>query len=140
MPYPEEMIAPMRAELTDNGVTALNSQADVEAFMEANKAGSAMIVLNSVCGCAAGSARPGILMSLQNDVKPGAVGTCFAGNDVDAVNYVRGLFPDAPPSSPSVFIFKEGQPGAYIPRHVFESGMPQQVAETLKNAYADVCS
>ncbi|MHC4839505.1 MAG: BrxA/BrxB family bacilliredoxin [Planctomycetota bacterium] len=140
MPYPEEMIAPMRAELADNGVTELKTQADVEAFMEANKTGTAMIVLNSVCGCAAGSARPGILKSLQAEVKPGAVGTSFAGNDSEAVNYVRGLAPDAPPSSPSVYLFKNGEASAYIPRHVFESGHPDQVADTLKDAYNNVCA
>jgi putative YphP/YqiW family bacilliredoxin len=136
MPYPEEMVAPMRAELTDNGVEELRSEEEVKKFLERNKDKSAMIVLNSVCGCAAGAARPGILLSLDGDEKPDAVGTVFAGNDVDAVNYVRSLVPQAPPSSPSVYMFKNGEPVAYVPRHVFEGGHPESVAEQLKGAYA----
>lgn len=136
MPYPEEMVAPMRAELTDNGVEELRTEDDVKQFLERNKDKSAMIVLNSVCGCAAGSARPGILLSLKGDKKPDAVGTVFAGNDSEAVNYVRGLVPQAPPSSPSTYIFKSGEPSAYVPRHVFESGHPEGVAEHLAKEYA----
>lgn len=136
MPYPEDMIAPMRAELTDNGVEELRSEEDAKAFLERNKDKTAMFVVNSVCGCAAGAARPGILLSLQNEHKPDAVGTAFAGNDVEAVNYVRSLVPQAPPSSPSVYIFKKGQPAAYVPRHVFEVGYPEAVAEHLVSEYA----
>ncbi|MCA8910597.1 MAG: BrxA/BrxB family bacilliredoxin [Planctomycetes bacterium] len=136
MPYPEEMVAPMRAELTDNGVEELRTADAVKDFLERNKDKSVMIVLNSVCGCAAGAARPGILLSLEGDEKPDAVGTVFAGNDVDAVNYVRSLVPQAPPSSPSVYMFKNGEPVAYVPRHVFEGGHPESVAEQLKGAYA----
>lgn len=136
MPYPEEMIAPMRAELSDNGVEELRTEQDVKDFLERNKDKSAMVVLNSVCGCAAGAARPGILLSLEGDKKPAAVGTVFAGNDVDAVNYVRSLVPQAPPSSPSVYMFDKGQPVAYVPRHVFEGGHPESVAEHLRGAYA----
>lgn len=136
MPYPEEMVAPMRAELTDNGIEELRSEEDVKSFLERNKDKSSMIVLNSVCGCAAGSARPGILLSLQGEHKPAAVGTCFAGNDTDAVNYVRSLVPQAPPSSPSAYVFKQGEPTAYVPRHVFESGHPESVAEHLAKEYA----
>ena len=136
MPYPEEMVAPMRAELSDNGVEELRTEQAVKDFLERNKDKSVMIVLNSVCGCAAGAARPGILLSLQGDTKPDAVGTVFAGNDVDAVNYVRSLVPQAPPSSPSVYMFKKGEPAAYVPRHVFEGGHPEAVAEHLRGAYA----
>ncbi len=136
MPYPEEMIAPMRAELADNGVEELRTADAVKDFLERNKDKSAMIVLNSVCGCAAGAARPGVLLSLEGDKKPAAVGTVFAGNDTDAVAYVRSLVPQAPPSSPSVFIFKQGKPVAYVPRHIFEGGYPESVAEHLRNEYA----
>jgi putative YphP/YqiW family bacilliredoxin len=135
MPYPEEMIAPMRSELTDNGVEELRTADAVKDFLERNKDKSAMIVLNSVCGCAAGAARPGILLSLQADKKPDAVGTVFAGNDVDAVAAVRGLLPQAPPSSPSVYIFKQGTAVGYVPRHVFEGGHPEAVAEHLRGEY-----
>lgn len=136
MPYPEEMVAPMRAELTDKGVEELRTVEAVKEFLERNKDKSAMIVLNSVCGCAAGAARPGILLSLEGDPKPAAVGTVFAGNDSEAVNYVRSLVPQAPPSSPSVYMFKQGEPVAYVPRHVFEGGHPESVAEHLRGAYA----
>ena len=136
MPYPEEMIAPMRAELSDNGVEELRTADDVKQFLERNKDKNAMVVVNSVCGCAAGAARPGILLSLSKDKKPDAVGTVFAGNDTDAVNYVRSLVPNAPPSSPSVYLFKQGKPASYVPRHVFEGGYPEAVAEHLVNLYA----
>jgi putative YphP/YqiW family bacilliredoxin len=129
------MIAPMRAELSDNGVEELRTADDVKNFLERNKDKNAMVVVNSVCGCAAGAARPGILLSLEGDKKPDAVGTCFAGNDTDAVNYVRSLVPQAPPSSPSVYLFKHGEPASYVPRHVFEGGHPEAVAEHLSNLY-----
>jgi putative YphP/YqiW family bacilliredoxin len=129
------MVAPMRAELADNGVEELKTADDVKAFLDRNKDKTAMVVVNSVCGCAAGAARPGILLSLEGDKKPDAVGTVFAGNDTDAVNYVRSLVPQAPPSSPSVYLFNKGEPVNYVPRHVFEGGYPEAVAEHLRNLY-----
>lgn len=140
MPYPEEMIEPMRTELTDNGVQEVRTADEVKAWFDSNKDKTAMFVVNSVCGCAAGAARPGILLSLQGDVKPDAVATGFAGNDTESVNYIRSLVPQAPPSSPSVYLFKQGKPVAYVPRHVFEGGHPEAVAEHLKREYEKHCA
>jgi putative YphP/YqiW family bacilliredoxin len=139
MPYPEEMIAPMRAELTENGIEELRSASDAERWLESNKDKTAMFVVNSVCGCAAGAARPGILLSLQQEVKPDSVATGFAGNDTESVNFVRSLVPQAPPSSPSVYIFKQGKPVSYVPRHVFEGGHPESVASHLAREYEKHC-
>ncbi len=140
MPYPEEMIASMRTELTDNGVTELRTEEAVKAWLEANKDKTAMFVINSVCGCAAGAARPGILLSLQGEVKPDTVATGFAGNDTGAINYVRSLAPQMPPSSPSVYLFKGGKPVSYVPRHVFEGGWPEGVAQHLQGEFAKHCA
>jgi putative YphP/YqiW family bacilliredoxin len=140
MPYPEDMIAPMRAELAENGVEELRTLDDAKNFLERNKDKTAMVILNSVCGCAAGAARPGVLLSLQGEVKPDAVGTVFAGNDVEAVEYIRSLVPQAPPSSPSVYLFKNGEPVSYLPRHVFEGGHPESVAESLSGEYTKHCA
>ncbi|MCC7510833.1 MAG: BrxA/BrxB family bacilliredoxin [Planctomycetes bacterium] len=140
MPYPEEMIAPMRSELTDNGVKELRTADQAKAWLESNKDKTAMFVVNSVCGCAAGAARPGILLSLENEVKPDAVATGFAGNDTESVSYIRSLVPQAPPSSPSVYIFKQGKPVAYVPRHVFEGGHPESVAGHLQREYEKHCT
>ncbi|MBE7492685.1 MAG: BrxA/BrxB family bacilliredoxin [Planctomycetes bacterium] len=137
MPYPEEMIAWMRAELADNGVAELKTAEAVDKFL-ADKTGVAMVVVNSVCGCAAGAARPGILKALQHTVKPDKVGTVFAGNDTDAVANVRARMPQVPPSSPSVYIFKDGQPVSYVPRHVFEGGNPEAVAKRLVDEFEKV--
>ncbi|MCC6466441.1 MAG: BrxA/BrxB family bacilliredoxin [Planctomycetes bacterium] len=139
MPYPEEMIAWMRAELTDAGVSELKTADAVEKFL-AGAPGVSMVVLNSVCGCAAGAARPGVLKALQNSIKPDRVGTAFAGNDVDAVNNVRARMPQVPPSSPSVYLFKDGQPVAYVPRHVFEGGNPDTVAQRLVSEFEKHCA
>jgi putative YphP/YqiW family bacilliredoxin len=135
MPYPEDMVAPMRAELAENGIEELRTAEAVEDFLRRNKDKTAMVVVNSVCGCAAGAARPGILKSLQGEVKPDAVGTVFAGNDVEAVACLRSKAPHAPPSSPSVYIFKQGEPVSYVPRHVFEGGNPEAVAGVLNQEY-----
>jgi putative YphP/YqiW family bacilliredoxin len=140
MPYPEEMIAPMRAELAENGVEELRSLEDAQNFLERNKDKTALVVVNSVCGCAAGAARPGILLALQGEIKPDAVGTVFAGNDTDATNYIRSLAPQVPPSSPSVYLFKNGQPVSYLPRHVFEGGHPETVAEALGGEFTRHCA
>lgn len=139
MPYPEEMIAWMRSELADNGVAELKTADAVEKFL-GDKTGVAMVVVNSVCGCAAGAARPGILKALQNSLKPDKVGTVFAGNDTEAVATVRAKMPQVPPSSPSVYIFKNGQPVSYVPRHVFEGGNPEGVAQRLIGEFEKVCA
>jgi putative YphP/YqiW family bacilliredoxin len=132
------MIAWMRAELAEKGVNELKTADAVDQFL-GDKKGVAMVVVNSVCGCAAGAARPGIIKALQNAIKPDKVGTVFAGNDVEAVNKVRAMMPQVPPSSPSVYIFKDGQPVSYVPRHVFEGGNPEGVAKKLIGEFEKVC-
>jgi len=139
MPYPEEMIAWMRAELADKGIKELKSAQAAQDFLADSK-GVSMVVVNSVCGCAAGAARPGILKALENVVKPDKVATVFAGNDTDAVSVVRAQMPQVPPSSPSVYIFKDGKPVSYVPRHVFEGGNPDSVAKKLIGEFEKVCA
>src|ERR1700682_4926049 len=108
MPYPELFIAPMREELTRLGVHELRSAGDVDAAVTGT-AGTLMIVVNSVCGCAAGKARPGIALALRNAVKPSVVATAFAGADVDATDRARHYFTGHRPSSPSIALMRNGQ-------------------------------
>jgi putative YphP/YqiW family bacilliredoxin len=106
MPYPEQFIAPMRAELSDAGVQELRSPADVDAALKAP--GTVMIVVNSVCGCAAGKARPGIVLALEHERRPDLVASVFAGADIDATSRAREAFLPYPPSSPSVALLRDG--------------------------------
>src|SRR5215208_6536577 len=107
MPYPEPFIAPMRAELTGLGARELRTADDVDAAVSSK--GTVMIVVNSVCGCAAGKARPGIAAALQHARRPDLVGTVFAGADIEATERARELFAPFPPSSPSVALMRDGQ-------------------------------
>ena len=127
MPYPEEMVAPMRAELTSIGVAELKTAEEVAAAM-ADTSTNALYFINSVCGCAAGSARPGLAMALQGDVKPDRVFTVFAGQDGDATAEVRKHILGFPPSSPSAAMFKDGQMVAMIERHHIQGNSAEQVA------------
>ena len=127
MPYPEEMVAPMRAELTSIGVQELMTAAEVETAM-ANKTGTALFFINSVCGCAAGSARPGLAIALKGDVKPDNVYTVFAGQEADATAEVRKNILGFPPSSPSAALFKDGQLVSMIERHQIQGNSAEQVA------------
>jgi putative YphP/YqiW family bacilliredoxin len=105
--YPEELIAPMRNELTDAGFTETRSVDEV--IENINADGTTLVVINSVCGCAAGSARPGVKMAIANEKKPDRMITAFAGNDVDAVTKAREMMQPFPPSSPSMALFKNGE-------------------------------
>ena len=137
MPYPEEMCAPMRAELTQIGFEELRDADDVAQFMD-GATGSAMILFNSVCGCAAGNARPAVALAIGNEQKPDRVATVFAGQDVEATEKVRSYFPDVPPSSPSILLMKDGQITHYVPRHMIEGRDPQTIANALVGAFADL--
>ncbi len=137
MPYPELMISPMRQDLVRLGVTELKTAADVDAFM-ADKTGSALLVINSVCGCAAGAARPAVQIALQHAKKPTRVVTVFAGQDTEATQRARSYFPELPPSSPSFIVLKEGQLADYIPRHRIESRDAQSIAKDLTAAFDKV--
>ena len=108
MPYPEMLVSPMRAELTNVGFKELKSTEDVVNTMS-NDQGVSLLVVNSVCGCAAGAARPGIIRSLSNDKTPNNLYTVFAGQDLDAVSKAREFMMPFPPSSPSVALFKDGK-------------------------------
>ena len=138
MPYPEALVAPMRAELTSAGIKELRTAADVDAFM-ADKSGTAMVIVNSVCGCAAGGARPGVKLSLQNGKKPARVATVFAGQDTEAVAKARSYFSDIPPSSPCVALFKDGELAHFTPRHMIEGRDPKSIAADLIKAFDENC-
>jgi len=136
MPYPEQLVAPMRAELSTLGVKELKTAADVDAFM-ADKKGSAMIIVNSVCGCAAGGCRPAIKIALQSAVKPDRVGTVFAGQDTEATQRARSYFSDIPPSSPSIALLKDGELVDFVPRHAIEGRDPKTIAADLTKAFQE---
>ena len=133
MPYPELMIKPMREELTSIGFDELRTLEDVEEFM--SQEGSALLVINSVCGCAAGQARPGVRMALERGVRPDRLATVFAGQEVEAAKAVRSHFSDIPPSSPSFALFKGGELVYFVPRHRIEGRTAADVADDLAGAF-----
>ena len=137
MPYPELMVAPMREELVQLGVQELKTPQEVNDFL-ADTSGTAMIVINSVCGCAAGAARPAVALALQHSVKPDRLATVFAGQDVEATQAVREAFPEAPPSSPSIMIIKDGKLADYVPRHRIEGRDAQAIAGDLTEVFESV--
>ncbi len=138
MPYPELMIKPMRDELAMAGIEELRTAEQVDAFLAAE--GSALLVINSVCGCAAGQARPGVRASLEHSVRPDRLGTVFAGQDVEATARARQAFADIPPSSPSLALFKDGELVYYVPRHRIENRSAQDVATDLVDAFDRFCA
>ena len=138
MVYPEHFIAPMREELTRHGVIETRTPEEVDKLLVPGS-GTVLLVINSVCGCAAGSARPGVIQSLENDVRPQKVATVFAGGDVAAVARVREILSDYPPSSPCVTLFRGGEPIYMLHRHQIEGRDPSQIAATLKEAYNQHC-
>jgi putative YphP/YqiW family bacilliredoxin len=139
MPYPEFMIHPMRQELTQVGFEELRTAEAVDDAVK-NTEGTVMIVVNSVCGCAAGKARPGIARSLQNAVKPDRITTVFAGADIDATDRAREYFTGHAPSSPSIGILKNGKLVYIMQRSDIEVRGPQDIAQELVNAYETHCS
>ena len=139
MPYPEFFVAPMREELTSLGIQELRTPADVDQAI-ANSTGTVMVVVNSVCGCAAGMARPGVRLALQGSTKPDRVASVFAGQDLEATARARGYFADVPPSSPSLFLFKEGKLVHVVPRHRIEGRDAAGVASDLRAAFEKFCA
>ena len=139
MPYELNLIEPMREELTRIGVQELRTPQEVNEFM-AQKSGTAMIVVNSVCGCAAGQARPGVQRALESSVKPDRVATVFAGQDLEATAKVRDYFSQLPPSSPSIALFKEGELVHFVPRHAIEGRDAVSVANDLVAAFDKFCA
>ena len=139
MPYSELLVRPMREELTSAGVKELRTPEDVDSFMN-EKSGTAMLVVNSVCGCAAGMARPGVRLALQGDRRPDRVATVFAGQDLEATAKARAYIADIPPSSPSIAFFKDGELVYFIPRHRIEGRNAQAVAGDLEAVFAEHCA
>jgi putative YphP/YqiW family bacilliredoxin len=136
--YPEQFIAPMREELTRVGFEELRT---VEAVDQAIKReGTTLVVVNSVCGCAAGKARPGIALSLGGDARPDHLTTVFAGGDIEATDRARSHFAPYPPSSPSVALLKDGELVYMMERREIESQPAQAIAERLQAAYKQYCS
>jgi putative YphP/YqiW family bacilliredoxin len=135
--YPEEMVKPMRAELSDAGFQDLYSAETVEQAI--SKAGTTLVVVNSVCGCAARNARPGAKMSLENVKKPSNLVTVFAGVDKEAVDKAREHMFPFPPSSPCMALFKDGELVHMLERHHIEGRPAELIAENLKDAYNEFC-
>lgn len=136
MRYDESQLEPMRAELRDIGVEELRTPEAVDAFM-AERSGTAIVIINSVCGCAAGNARPGLALSLEQLAdSPGRLASVFAGQDAEATARMRSYFGDLPPSSPCFSIFRDGQLVQHIPRALIESQDASGVAATLTAALA----
>lgn len=139
MPYPEIMIRPMREELTRLGVEELKTPADVDQTLQ-NTKGTVMVVVNSICGCAAGKARPGIALALQHETRPDKVATVFAGADIEATEKARSYFTGYPPSSPSIALLKDGKLVYMLERHQIEGRGPSQIAQELTQAFDQHCS
>jgi putative YphP/YqiW family bacilliredoxin len=138
MPYPEMLVAPMRLELTQNGFDELKTAEEVDnVFGKAE--GTMLFVVNSVCGCAAGSARPGVLKSLQNGKNPAKLYTVFAGQDLEATSKARENMAPFPPSSPSIALFKDGELVHMVERHHIEGRSADMIAANLKAAYDSYC-
>ena len=137
MPYPEYLIGPMRQELTALGVKELKTAADVDAAVR--KPGTTMIVVNSVCGCAAGKARPGIAQALRHATRPDHMGTVFAGADVEATERARSYFTGKGPSSPSVAILRDGKLVYMMERQHIEMRGADEIAAELKAAFDAFC-
>jgi putative YphP/YqiW family bacilliredoxin len=136
--YPEALIAPMREDLTRFGVEEAKTRGAVDALLVPG-GGTVMIVTNSVCGCAAGRARPGIGLALRHSVKPDKSASVFAGADIEAVARVRELLAGYPPSSPSVALFVDGKPVFVLPRHEIESKEAPEIAGILTAAFDRYC-
>jgi putative YphP/YqiW family bacilliredoxin len=139
MPYPEIMIKPMREELTRLGVEELKTASQVDETLQ-NSPGTVMVVVNSICGCAAGKARPGVALALQNDARPNKVVTVFAGADIEATDKARSYFTGYPPSSPSIGLLKDGQLVFMMERRQIEGRDAYQIAEELKQAFNQHCA
>jgi putative YphP/YqiW family bacilliredoxin len=136
--YPQEIVLPMKAELTENGFDELLSSVAVEETL--HKDGTTLVMINSVCGCSAGSARPGVLMAVNNSTKkPDQLATSFAGFDVDAVKKIREHLAPYPPSSPSIALFKNGELVHMIERHQIEGRPAQMIADNLISAFETYC-
>lgn len=139
MPYPEEWVAPMREELTRIGVRELRSAQDVDSVLAGEK-GTVLVVINSICGCAAGRARPAIADALKAEPRPDVLTTVFAGQDLDATTKAREYFLPYPPSSPSIALLRDGKLVFMMERHSIESREAPEISRDLQEAFARYCS
>lgn len=135
--YPESIVSPMKAELTAVGFEDLTSPDAVNAAI--NSPGTTLVVVNSVCGCAAGAARPGVKLSLNGAKRPSKITTVFAGFDTEAVAEARKHFAPYPPSSPAIALFKDGKLVHFVERHHIEGRNAQMIADNLKMAFEEFC-
>jgi putative YphP/YqiW family bacilliredoxin len=136
--YPAEIVIPMKEELTDNGFEELVTAAAVDTQLSAK--GTTLVMINSVCGCSAGSARPGVLMAVHHATKkPDHLATSFAGFDIDAVKSLRQHLLPYPPSSPAIALFKDGKLVHFIERHMIEGRPAQMIAQNLMSAFEEYC-
>jgi putative YphP/YqiW family bacilliredoxin len=138
MPYNPALVAPMRAEVTRLGAKELTSAAEVDAAL-GDQRGTMLVFVNSVCGCAAGNARPALALALQHPVLPQQVVTVFAGQDLDAAARARQYFADYQPSSPSVALLRDGEVVHFVHRHQIEGRSPQSIAANLTAAFDKYC-
>ncbi len=137
--YPAEIVLPMKAELTDSGFEDLTTAEQVESTIK--KEGTTLVVINSVCGCAAGAARPGVVMAVNNATKrPDNLATAFAGFDTEAVNKVREHLLPYPPSSPAIALFKDGKLVSMVERHQIEGRPAQVIAQHLMSEFNQHCN
>ena len=137
--YPEEIVIPMKEELTENGFSELLTAEAVENKLA--EKGTTLVMINSVCGCSAGTARPGVLMAVMNTAKkPDNITTSFAGFDIEAVRSLRQHLMPFPPSSPSIALFKNGQLVHFIERHQIEGRPAQMIAQNLIGAFEQYCN
>ncbi|HEX8150319.1 MAG TPA: BrxA/BrxB family bacilliredoxin [Pyrinomonadaceae bacterium] len=139
MPYSEILIRPMREDLTRIGIEETRSPEQVEEAIK-NTKGTLLVVVNSVCGCAAGKARPGVAMALQNAARPDRAITVFAGADIEATAAAREHFAPYPPSSPQIGLFKDGQLVFMLERHQIENRFAEQIAQELTQAFDRFCA
>lgn len=137
--YPIEIVLPMKEELTENGFSEMLTASDVDEKM--TEQGTTLVVVNSICGCSAGTARPGVLMAVHNSIKkPDYLTTSFAGFDVEAVNKIREYLLPYPPSSPAIALFKNGELVHFIERHNIEGRSAQMIAQNLIGAFEEYCN
>ncbi len=138
MPYSEIMIKPMREDLTNIGVEETRTPEQVEDAIK-NTQGTLLVIVNSVCGCAAGKARPGVAMALRNEARPDRTITVFAGADIEATATARAHFAPYPPSSPQIALFKDGQLVHMLERRQIENKFAEQIAQDLTQAFNQFC-
>lgn len=136
--YPQEMVLPMKAELTLAGFKDVTSASEINDII--NQEGTTLVVVNSVCGCAARNARPAAIMSLKNEKKPSNIITVFAGVDKEAVDAARNFMMPYPPSSPSMALFKNGELVHMLERHHIEGRPAEMIAENLTDAFNEFCN